>query len=141
MARPGGQSPPSPSSHPNTGGQQHDTDNAREDAVLIVHASHARLMSWEEAWQLIGRHQEIDGGNDEQDDAEQGGDELHGWILLKSTRNRREMRNQRTPVPPQRWHFTTLSPFLSRPLPSQFLHFCFFLILGPFSLAMTSSKP
>jgi hypothetical protein len=30
----------------------------------------------------------------------------------------------RNPVPPQRWHFTTLSPFLSRPLPSQFLH-CF----------------
>src|ERR1700732_4114087 len=42
----------------------------------------------------------------------------------------------RHPVPPQRWHFTTLSPFFSRPLPSQFLHFCFFLILGPFSLAM-----
>jgi hypothetical protein len=42
----------------------------------------------------------------------------------------------RTPVPPQRWHFTTLSPFFNRPLPSQFLHFCFFLILGPFSLAI-----
>ena len=40
----------------------------------------------------------------------------------------------RNPVPPQRWHLTTLSPFLSRPLPSQFLHFCFFLMLGPFSL-------
>jgi hypothetical protein len=31
------------------------------------------------------------------------------------------------PVPSQRWHRTTLSPFLSVPLPSQFLHFCFFL--------------
>jgi hypothetical protein len=40
------------------------------------------------------------------------------------------------PVPLQRWHLTTLSPFLTRPLPSQFLHFCFFLTLGPFSLAM-----
>src|SRR5258706_5151942 len=49
--------------------------------------------------------------------------------------------SHRTPVPPQRWHFTTLSPFFSRPLPSQFLHFCFFLMLGPFSLAMRSSKP
>jgi hypothetical protein len=41
-----------------------------------------------------------------------------------------------TPVPLQRWHFTTLSPFLTRPLPSQFLHFCFFLMFGPLSLAM-----
>jgi hypothetical protein len=39
-----------------------------------------------------------------------------------------------TPVPLQRWHLTTLSPFLTKPLPSQFLHFCFFLMLGPFSL-------
>ncbi len=49
-------------------------------------------------------------------------------------------RDQRTPVPPQRWHLTTLSPFFSRPLPSQFLHFCFFLMLGPFSLAMITSQ-
>jgi hypothetical protein len=41
-----------------------------------------------------------------------------------------------TPVPLQRWHFTTLSPFLTRPLPSQFLHFCFFLMFGPLSLGM-----
>ena len=46
---------------------------------------------------------------------------------------------QRSPVPLQRWHFTTLSPFFSRPLPSQFLHFCFFLMLGPFWLDMTIS--
>src|SRR5216684_3531838 len=46
----------------------------------------------------------------------------------------------RTPVPPQRWHLTTLSPFFSRPLPSQFLHFCFFLMLGPFALAMMISR-
>src|SRR3569623_3454597 len=39
----------------------------------------------------------------------------------------------RTPVPLQRWHFMTLSPFLTSPLPSQFLHFCFFLMLGPLS--------
>src|SRR4051794_25817563 len=47
--------------------------------------------------------------------------------------------HHRTPVPLQRWHFTTLSPFLSRPLPSQFLHFCFFLMFGPFSLVMDGS--
>src|SRR3954471_15068500 len=47
---------------------------------------------------------------------------------------------QRTPVPLQRWHFTTLSPFFTRPLPSQFLHFCFFLMFGPFSLAMLISR-
>src|ERR1700710_244 len=45
---------------------------------------------------------------------------------------------QRNPVPPQRWHLTTLSPFLSSPLPSQFLHFCFFLMLGPFWLDMVA---
>src|SRR5664279_1732132 len=46
----------------------------------------------------------------------------------------------RNPVPWQRWHFTTLSPFLTRPLPSQFLHLAFFLTLGPFSLAMMISR-
>ncbi|WP_187435868.1 hypothetical protein [Bradyrhizobium hipponense] len=44
-----------------------------------------------------------------------------------------------TPVPLHRWHFTTLSPFLSKPLPSQFLHFCFFFMFGPFSLTMKFS--
>jgi hypothetical protein len=46
----------------------------------------------------------------------------------------------RSPVPWQRWHFTTLSPFLTKPLPSQFLHLAFFLTFGPFSLAMTVSE-
>jgi hypothetical protein len=32
---------------------------------------------------LIRRHQEIHGGNDEQDDAEQGQYQFHRWILLK----------------------------------------------------------
>jgi hypothetical protein len=31
---------------------------------------------------LIRRHHKINGGDDQQDDAEQGKDELHGWILL-----------------------------------------------------------
>jgi len=39
----------------------------------------------------------------------------------------------------QRWHFITRSPFLTRPVPSQFLHFCFFLMFGPFSFAMMLS--
>jgi len=42
-------------------------------------------MSGEKARQLVGRHQEIDARNDEQDDAEQSENELHGLILLKST--------------------------------------------------------
>jgi hypothetical protein len=45
-----------------------------------------------------------------------------------------------TPVPLQRWHFTTLSPFFSKPLPSQFLQGCFFLMFGPFALAMPFSR-
>src|SRR5476651_1703286 len=60
--------------------------------------------------------------------------------LLMGLGRRPEPELQRTPVPPQRWHFTTLSPFFSRPLPSQFLHFCFFLTLGPFSLAIMTSR-
>src|SRR5690349_12006650 len=48
--------------------------------------------------------------------------------------------HHRKPVPLQRWHLTTLSPFFSKPLPSQFLHFCFFLMFGPFSLAMVISS-
>jgi hypothetical protein len=40
------------------------------------------------------------------------------------------------PVPPHRWHFIFLSPCLTRPLPSQFLHFtfglpAFFCIFSP----------
>src|SRR6185436_10689303 len=31
------------------------------------------------------------------------------------------------PVPPHRWHFTLELPSLMRPLPSQFLHFIFFV--------------
>ena len=50
------------------------------------------------------------------------------------------LQTYRSPVPWQRWHFTTLSPFLTRPLPSQFLHLAFFLTFGPFSLAMMISK-
>jgi hypothetical protein len=41
------------------------------------------------------------------------------------------------PVPSQRWHLTTLSPFFRVPLPSQFLHFCFF---GPAGFGISSSR-
>src|SRR5438270_6913545 len=60
--------------------------------------------------------------------------EIPAAFALVSERS--STRHHRTPVPLQRWHFTTLSPFLSKPLPSQFLHFCFFLMFGPFSLVM-----
>src|SRR5260370_24656677 len=82
---------PSPPPYPHTCTQQQHPENARDDAVLVMHARHAGLMPGKKARQLIRRQQEIDGGNNEQDDAEQGGDELHGWILLKSTRDRRAL--------------------------------------------------
>jgi hypothetical protein len=41
------------------------------------------------------------------------------------------------PVPSQRWQRTTLSPFFKVPLPSQFLHFCFF---GPAGFCIASSE-
>ena len=42
------------------------------------------------------------------------------------------------PVPPHRWHFIFLSPCLTRPLPSQFLHFTFAL---PAFFCMFSPHP
>jgi hypothetical protein len=67
--------------------------------------------------------------------------ETRGYHMNLRGISRHQMRvaiaiHHRNPVPPQRWHFTTLSPFFRRPLPSQFLHFCFFLMFGPLSLAM-----
>ena len=41
------------------------------------------------------------------------------------------------PEPPQRWHFTFLSPSLIRPLPSQLGHFSFFF--GGFCMAFSRS--
>src|ERR1700730_5525365 len=41
------------------------------------------------------------------------------------------------PAPPHLRHLTILSPFLKVPLPSQFLHFCFFC---PVFFLMESSK-
>lgn len=64
------------------------------------------------------------------------GNNLFGQPELKTVRTAPHL----TPVPLHRWHVTTLSPFLSKPLPSQFLHFCFFLMFGPFSFAITLSK-
>src|ERR1700722_13821762 len=76
---------PSPSPHEHTSGHQPQARQAGGDAVLVVHPRH-RLMAGEETRQLIRRHQEIDGGNDQQDDTEQGEDELHWgfpseWIV------------------------------------------------------------
>jgi hypothetical protein len=57
--------------------------------------------------------------------------ENNGRRALLKTANASSGRSHRLiPVPPQRWHLTTLSPFLSMPLPSQFLHFSFFLPSG-----------
>jgi hypothetical protein len=64
---------------------------------------------------------------------------VRGLAAFTLAIERSSPQHHRTPVPLQRWHFTTLSPFLSKPLPSQFLHFCFFLMFGPFSLVMRFS--
>src|SRR6266568_1676418 len=71
---------PSSPLHPHTCPDQHQTRHARDDAVLDVQAGHAILVSGKEARQLIRRHQEIDAGHSEQDDAEHGQYEFHGSL-------------------------------------------------------------
>src|SRR5882762_1238405 len=71
---------PSSPIHPHTCPDQHQTRHTRDDAVLDVQAGHAILVSGKEARQLIRRHQEIDAGHSEQDDAEHGQYELHGSL-------------------------------------------------------------
>src|SRR5258708_1230174 len=78
---------PSLAPHPPARRQQDHAGHAGYDAMLVVHSRHAGLMSGEEARQRIRRQHEIDDGHDDQDDAEQSHDELHGWVLLKSTSN------------------------------------------------------
>jgi hypothetical protein len=55
--------------------------------VLAANAIEARFMAREKARQLIGRHQEIDGGDDQKDDAEQSQYQLHGGILIENYDN------------------------------------------------------
>src|ERR1700676_5694030 len=71
----------SPPPHPHARRHQHHADDAGDDAVLDVCVGDAGLVSGKEARQLIRRHHEIDGCDNEQHDAEQGKNELHGWIL------------------------------------------------------------
>jgi hypothetical protein len=68
----------SPAPHPHPRPQQHKAGNAGDNAVLGVDMGHAGLMSGKKARQLIRRYQEIDAGHDEQDNAEQRENELHG---------------------------------------------------------------
>ena len=76
---------PSPPTHPPARDQQHHAGDSRDNAMLGVQARHAGLMSGQEARQLVGRHHEVDGGDDEQDNAEQRKDEFHGKIPLART--------------------------------------------------------
>ena len=69
---------PSPAPHPHPRRQQYQSRHAGDDPVLGVHMRHAGLVSGKEARQLIRRHHEVNGGNNEQDDAEQAENELHG---------------------------------------------------------------
>jgi len=62
---------------PHNGHEDPHADHAGGDAVLVMHARHTGFMAREKAGQLIRRHQEINRGNDEQDDAEQSENELH----------------------------------------------------------------
>ena len=48
--------------------------------MLHPHPSQARFMSGKEARQLVRRHQEIDGSDNQQDDAEQGQSEFMGFL-------------------------------------------------------------
>jgi hypothetical protein len=67
----------SPATDENAGTKQHQAHDTRNDAVLGVHVRVARDVTGEEARQLIGRHQEIHGGNHEQDNAKHGQNEFH----------------------------------------------------------------
>src|ERR1700742_2457792 len=68
----------SASSHERAGTEQHQPDDTGDDAVLHVNARHAVLMAREEARQLIRGNHEIDRGDDEQDNADQAQQQLHG---------------------------------------------------------------
>jgi len=64
---------------PDTGRNQRDTGHARDDAMLEMDSRYAGLVAGEEARQLIGRNENIDGGDHEQDDAEHSQHGLHGF--------------------------------------------------------------
>jgi hypothetical protein len=72
---------PSPAAAPPARGEQYDAGDRCDDAVLGMHARNTGLMTRHEARQLIRRRHEIDGGNDEEDDAEQRKYEFHGTFL------------------------------------------------------------
>src|ERR1700733_1639038 len=66
----------SPPPHPHACREQHHADDAGDDAVLDMRVGDAGLVTGEKARQLIRRHHEIDGGDDQQNDSEQGQNEL-----------------------------------------------------------------
>src|SRR3984957_13496437 len=70
-----------PAADPPARHQKHDAGRASHNAVLGVNAHHTGLMAGHEARQLIGRHQEINRGDDEQDNAEKRENKFHGIIL------------------------------------------------------------
>jgi uncharacterized protein len=83
-----------PPPHEHAGADQHDADDASDDAVRHAHPRQARVMAREEGRQLVSGNQEIDGGNDEQNDAEQGQDELHGASSNEQARSPRLWRDR-----------------------------------------------
>jgi hypothetical protein len=72
----------SPSSHKSARSQQHHTQYGCHDGMFDVDMGNAGLVTGQEPRQLIGRHQEIDCGDNEQENAEYGQSELHGDLSL-----------------------------------------------------------
>jgi hypothetical protein len=72
---------------PDTGRNQHDTGRARNDAMLEMEARDAGFVAGEETRQLIGRDKKIDGGDNEQDDAEHSQHWLHGFPRRVSSKD------------------------------------------------------
>src|SRR5579883_2417984 len=77
-----GPTPPTslPSSCPPAGGDQERPGGAREDAMLIMNASHGRLMSRKEGRQLVRWKNKIEAGGNEQEDANQRKREFHAIV-------------------------------------------------------------
>src|ERR1700748_845872 len=68
---------------PYAGHQQYQAADTGDHAMLHVHARDPVFMPRKEARQLIRRHDKVDAGDHEQNDAEQDQYELHGASSLR----------------------------------------------------------
>src|ERR1700688_3577026 len=71
-----------------------------------MHTRHAGFMSGEEVRQLVGRHQKIDRGNDNQSEAEKSNNKLHGIVSFRFeceanvAKHSKPGRSKKAPTPP-----------------------------------------